>query len=70
MRSMSAFSNWSKVGLMTNSPLIRATRTSEIGPLKGISETARAAEAASPANASGMSTPSAEKRMMFTYTSA
>ena len=34
-----------------------ATRTSEIGPLKGISDTARAADAARPARASGMSTP-------------
>ena len=42
-----------KVGLITNWPSIRATRTSEIGPPKGMSETANAAEAANPANASG-----------------
>ena len=46
MMSMSACSSASKVGLMTYSPLMRATRTSEIGPLKGTSDTASAAEAA------------------------
>ena len=39
---------------------MRATRTSEIGPLKGISETAIAADAASPAKLSGMCSVSAE----------
>ncbi|EJW89238.1 hypothetical protein EVA_22653 [gut metagenome] len=38
--------------------------------MKGISDTERAAEAASPANASGISTPSAENKIIFTYTSA
>ena len=65
IRSISAFSSCSKVGLITNWPSIRATRTSEIGPPKGMSETANAAEAANPANASGISIPSAEKRTMF-----
>ncbi len=58
--SISAPSSASNVGFTTNSPLIRATRTSEIGPLNGISDTARAADAARPANASGISVPSAE----------
>ena len=60
MMSMSARSRASNVGLITNCPSIRATRTSEIGPPNGMSETASAAEAAKPASASGMSTPSAE----------
>ena len=70
MMSMSACLSCSKVGLIMYSPLMRDTRTSEIGPPKGISETARAADAARPAKASGISTPSAEKRMILTYTSA
>ena len=53
INSRSAFSKALKPGLMQYSPLILATLTSEIGPLKGISETARAAAAASPASASG-----------------
>ena len=70
MMSMSASSRALKVGLITYSPLIRATRTSEIGPLKGTSETARAAEAARPARASGMSSPSAEYKVTLTKVSA
>ena len=70
MMSMSAFSSCSKVGLMTNRPSMRATRTSEIGPPKGMSETANADDAASPASASGISMPSDESRMTLTYTSA
>ena len=70
MRSMSASSICAKVGLMTYSPLMRATRTSEIGHSKGISEHANAHDAAKPARASGWSTPSAEKRITLTYTSA
>ena len=53
-----------------NEPLIRPTRTSEIGPLKGMSETANAADAAKPANASGISSPSAETNRIFTNVSA
>ena len=70
MMSISAFSNSAEVGLTMYFPSVRATRTSEIGPLKGISETAKAAEAAKPANASGKSSPSAENNIIFTYTSA
>ena len=44
MSSMSAFSSCSKVGSIMNSPFTRATRTSEMGPLKGMSLTAMAAE--------------------------
>ena len=53
-----------------DAPSMRATRTSEIGPPKGMSETASADDAASPASASGISTPSDESRMTLTYTSA
>ena len=60
---------WEKVGLMTNSPLIRLTRTSETGPPNGRSEVARAAEAARPARASGWMSFSAEIRLMLTNTS-
>ena len=53
MMSMSASTIWLMLGLMINCPLIRATRTSEIGPLNGTSDTIKAAEAAKPARASG-----------------
>ena len=46
------------VGLMMNSPLTRPTRTSDIGPLNGMFETAIAADAAKPQSASGLLTPS------------
>ena len=70
MMSMSAFSSCWKVGSMTNSPSMRATRTSEIGPWNGTSDTERAADAASPASASGISMPSAEKSVTLTNVSA
>ena len=41
-------------GLIHNLPSILATRTSDIIPLKGISDTATAAQAAKPTNASGI----------------
>ena len=47
--STSKFSTCAGVGLIINSPLIRPTRTSEIGPSNGMSLTAIAAEAARPA---------------------
>ncbi len=53
MISRSDCSSSDKDGLITSFPLIRATRTSDTGPLKGISDTANAAEAAKQANASG-----------------
>ena len=59
-----------KGGLMQYSPLILATLTSEIGPLKGMSLTAIAAEAAKPAIASGWMSFSAEIRFTVTKTSA
>ncbi len=68
--SISAFSFCEKVGFTTNFPSMRETRASDIGPLKGISETAKAAEAAKPANASGISSPSEEYSVTFTKTSA
>ena len=55
---------------MIYSPLIFATLTSEIGPLKGMSETAKAAAAANPTKASGLTSESAEIRLMFTCVSA
>ena len=48
----------SNVGLMTNSPSTLPTLTSDIGPLKGISEIAIQDDAANPTNASGLFTPS------------
>ena len=53
-----------------NSPLTLDTLTSDIGPWKGMSDTASAADAASPASASGMISFSAEMRLMVTNTSA
>ena len=53
INSMSACSISAVKGLIINFPLARITRTSEIGPLKGISEIDKAAEAANPAKASG-----------------
>ena len=70
MISRSASFKAEAVGLITNSPWIRATRTSEIGPWKGISLTAKAADAASPANASGIDSSSAEYRVTCTKVSA
>ena len=66
--SRSAFSVSLKVGLILNSPSILATRTSEIGPRKGRSLVARAAEAARPARASGWMSFSAETSQMLTNT--
>ena len=59
-----------KLGLMAYSPLRRTTRTSEIGPPNGMSDTASAADAASPASASGWMSLSAEMSVTVTYTSA
>ena len=70
MMSMSVSAISLKLGLILNSPLIRATRTSEIGPSKGMSLTASADEAARPASASGWMSFSAEMRFTFTKTSA
>ena len=68
MMSRSASAFCVKVGLITSSPLMRATRTSEIGPANGTSDTASAAEAASPASASGIMSLSAEMRLTCTNT--
>ena len=53
MMSMSASFICSKVGSIMYSPFTRATRTSLMGHSKGMSEQARAVEAANPASASG-----------------
>ena len=68
--SMSAPSNKESCGFITNFPLIRATRTSEIGPLNGMSETVSAAEAARAANASGAVSSPPEMRLINTWVSA
>ena len=46
IRSSSESFIWLKVGLTTNSPSIRPTRTEAIGPLNGISLIVSAADAA------------------------
>ena len=68
--SRSAPSSAWKVGFMTNSPLMRATLTSEMGPPNGMSLTASAADAANPARASGIVSLSAEIRFTVTKVSA
>ena len=70
MMSISAFSNSAEVGLTMYFHPYELREPQRSGPLKGISETAKAAEAAKPANASGKSSPSAENNIIFTYTSA
>ncbi|MBA7588891.1 hypothetical protein ES708_30961 [subsurface metagenome] len=69
-RSISASPSSEMPGLILNFPLILPTLTSEIGPPKGISDTLRAAEAASPANESGKISLSAEIRFIVTNVSA
>ena len=69
MRSRSASFICEKFGLITNSPFILHTRTSETGPPNGRSDVARAQEAARPASASGWMSFSAEMRVTFTNTS-
>ena len=69
-RSRSAFSRSSTFGLITNSPLTRAILTSDMGPLKGISDTVNADEAASAANASGITPFSPEIKEINTCVSA
>ena len=52
--SISAIFISSNVGLIENSPSILTILTPDTGPLNGISETAKHAEAAKHANASGI----------------
>ena len=54
IRSSSESSSWLKVGLTTNSPSMRPTRTEAIGPLNGISLIVSAADAAIVPTTSGM----------------
>ena len=70
MISMSASFICANVGFTTYSPLTLATLTSDMGHSNGMSEHAKAADAAKPANASGCSTPSAERSITLTNTSA
>ncbi len=69
IRLRSASSNSVYVGLILNSPLTLATLTSEIGPAKGISDTASADDAASAASASGGVSNSPEIRLRSTCVS-
>ena len=65
IKSISDSSNISAVGFRINSPLMRPTLTSEIGPPKGMSETANAAEAARAASVSGITVLSEEIRLII-----
>ena len=66
INSKEAPANSLTLGFTLYSPLIFATRTSEIGPLNGISDTAKAAAAAKPTNASGNTSESAEIKLIKT----
>src|ERR1700712_1002830 len=70
INSRVAVCNWLKVGLITNLPSTLATRTSDIGPLNGISEQDNAADAAKPAKQSGMISLSADINDIITCVSA
>ena len=52
--SKSAFAAFSMLGFTESCPSILTTLTSDIGPLKGMSEIAMAADAAKPAKVSGI----------------
>ena len=56
--SISDAANCALFGLITNSPFTLATRASEIGHSKGKSLNCMAADAAKPANASGITSSS------------
>ena len=58
-----------RVGFMTTSLSISPTRTAATGPFQGISETARAAEAALMLSTSGSLTPSTESKLQTTWVS-
>ena len=60
----------SGVGLTTYLPSDLTTLTSDIGPLNGISETVKAADAAKAASASGKTSLSALIRFSITWVSA
>ena len=68
-RSISLSSSWLVVGLATNSPLIRPTRTAPTGPMNGMLLTDRAAEAPFTARMSGSFSWSAERTVRTTWTS-
>ena len=67
---MSAELRSSEEGFITYFPLILATLTSEIGPLKGMSDIAIAVDAASAASASGFTFSSWEFSDIIICTSA
>ena len=66
VRFRSDFSRCSTVGLMTNFPSTRPTRTPAMGPLKGISETERAQDAPIIAAMSGGLSCSTERTVAMT----
>ena len=68
--SISADSRSSDEGFITYLLSIRATRTSDIGPLNGMSDIAIADEAAKAANASGFTFSSCEFSEIIICTSA
>ena len=58
-----------RVGFVTNLPSTLPTLTVAIGPLKGISETVRAADAPTPANTSAIFSPSLDIAVIMTCVS-
>ncbi len=70
IRSSSDSLSWLNVGLTTNSPSIRPTRTEAIGPLNGISLIVRAADAAIVPTTSGRFSWSVERTVITSWTSS
>ena len=70
MRSSSESSSWLYVGLTTNWPPIRPTRTAATGPMNGISLIVRAHEAAKVPMTSGSFSWSVERTVMTSWTSS
>ena len=68
-RSRSLSSSWLVVGLVTNSPLMRPTRTAPMGPRNGMLLTASAAEAPLTARMSGSFSWSALSTVRTIWTS-
>jgi hypothetical protein len=69
-RSSSESSSCGYVGLRTNSPSIRPTRTAPTGPWNGISLMVRAADAAIVPRMSGSFSWSVERTVITTWTSS
>jgi hypothetical protein len=69
-RSSSDSASWLNVGLTTNSPSIRPTRTAPIGPWNGISLIVSAADAAMVPRMSGSFSWSVDSTVITTWTSS